>query len=250
MGAEGARRAVVRAGTAGRPMVYLPTWSQLRIAAQQRLPVGSGGDFFEVVQGRDGWVSMVMADVSGNGPIAAVSVSSLRWVIRQELTRGQAPGVVLERLNDWMVAHTTHERFATALCVRVDPQLGRVEIASAGHLGPFIKRAAGTTEEVPLPTGIGLGILAGEGYEVTVVTLEPEDLMVMVTDGISDRFATEGDLLGASAVRRQLARIRHGLEPVCAAMLAPIAQVTRDETVIVLEVPRRHRRITPIAHAG
>jgi two-component system, chemotaxis family, sensor kinase Cph1 len=230
-------------------MVYLPTWSQLRIAAQQRLPVGSGGDFFEVVQGRDGRVSMVMADVSGNGPIAAASVSSLRWVIRQELTRGQGPGTVLERLNDWMVGEGSQERFATALCVRIDPQLGLVEIASAGHVAPFIKRAAGGAVEMAMSTGIGLGILAGESYEVTVVTLEPEDLMVMVTDGISDRFATAEDPLGTAALRRRLADVRHGLQPVCAAMLGGSAEVTRDETVLVVEVPRRHRRITPIANA-
>jgi serine phosphatase RsbU (regulator of sigma subunit) len=236
-------------GARPRPLLYLPTWSQLRIAAQQRMLAGTGGDFFEIVQGRDGRVSMVMADVSGNGPSAALPVSSLRWVIRQEMTRGEAPGAILGRLNDWVVAQTTPERFVTALCVRIDPQVGLVEIASAGHLGPFVKRASGGATDLPLPTGLGLGILPGERYEALSIELQPEDLVVLVTDGISDRFAAKGDPLGTAGVIRQLSGVRHTSESVCATLLGS-PHSSKDETVIVIELPRRHRRVTPIAQAG
>src|SRR5580692_10055749 len=75
--------------------IHLPTWSRLNVAAKQSAPAGNGGDFFEVIQQRDGRVVVVVADVCGNGPSAAAPVSRLRWILRQEVARGEAPGQVL-----------------------------------------------------------------------------------------------------------------------------------------------------------
>src|SRR5579871_4411186 len=72
--------------------IHLPTWSRLNVAAKQSAPAGNGGDFFEVIQQRDGRVTVVMADVCGNGPSAAAPVSSLRWILRQTIARGGAGG--------------------------------------------------------------------------------------------------------------------------------------------------------------
>ena len=63
-------------------MVHLPTWSQLQVATRQHGPLGHGGDFFEIIQHRDGLVSALVADVCGNGSSVAVSVSRLRWLLR------------------------------------------------------------------------------------------------------------------------------------------------------------------------
>src|SRR3954468_6972587 len=68
----------VQMATKTAPILYLPTWSRLRIATKQRPRLGSGGDFFEVFQHREGPVTTVMADVAGNGPRAAVPVADLR----------------------------------------------------------------------------------------------------------------------------------------------------------------------------
>jgi len=189
--------------------VHLPTWSRLNVAAKQSAPAGTSGDFFEVIQQRDGRVTVVVADVCGNGPSAAAPVSSLRWILRQTIARGEAPGAVLAALNDWIVAQRIDDRFVTAVCVRIDAVTCRAEIASAGHLGPFVKRAAGGAEELPYAVGLALGILPGQTYQETPVDLEPEDALVLVTDGITDRLATAGDQLGQHALLERLARARH-----------------------------------------
>ena len=142
--------------------MYLPTWSQLRIATKQRSQVSTGGDFFEVFQNRDGRVSIVMADVAGNGPSAAAHVSGVRWNLRQQLARGAPPGQVLAVTNEWLVGQSVPDWFVTALCARIDVRTGRTEIAGAGHLGPFIKRADGAAEHVTLPPALALGMLPGE----------------------------------------------------------------------------------------
>jgi serine phosphatase RsbU (regulator of sigma subunit) len=238
-------------GTRGaQALVHLPTWSRLNVAARQWAPAGNGGDFFEIIQQRDGRVSAIMADVSGNGPSAAGPVASLRWVMRQAIARGQSPGAVLEMLNDWLVRQQVDDRFVTAVCVRVNPITGDTEIASAGHLGPFVKRARGGAEDLPPAVGLALGILPGQTYREMTLELRPEDALVLVTDGITDRLGTASDPLGQRALLDRLQRAQLSPESICGALLGPSARFAEDATVVVMQMPRRHRRATPIARAG
>jgi two-component system, chemotaxis family, sensor kinase Cph1 len=233
------------------PLVHLPTWSRLQIATQQWSPAGNGGDFFELFQQRDGRVAAVIADVSGNGPSAATPVAGLRWVLRQALARGESPGAALSSLNDWLLRQTPHEeRFVTAVCVRIDAVRGAAEMASAGHLGPFVKRANGRAEALPGSGGLALGILAGETYRETMVALEPEDAVVLVTDGITDRLSSLVDPLGQRGLLAWLADARPGADSVCRALSRAAARTTTDATVVVMQLPRRHRRATPVGKLG
>jgi len=82
-------------------------------------------------------------------------VSDLRWAFRQRLARGEAPGEVLGAVNDWLIGQSVHELLVTALCIRIDVPTGMAEIASAGHLGPFVKRWTGGAEAVtPAPAAL------------------------------------------------------------------------------------------------
>jgi two-component system, chemotaxis family, sensor kinase Cph1 len=231
------------------PLVHLPTWSRLNVATKQWAIGGNGGDFFEVIQQRDGRVTTVMADVCGNGPSAAAPVAKLRWILRQRIASGGSPGSVLATLNDWIIHQKTDDRFVTAVCVRIDVVAGRAEIASAGHLGPFVKRAAGGAEDLPCAVGLALGILPEQTYRETSVDLGPEDTVVLVTDGITDRLASADDPLGQLGLIQRLARARHGAESVCAALLGPDIRA-EDATVVVMQMPRRHRRMTPVENIG
>jgi serine phosphatase RsbU (regulator of sigma subunit) len=232
------------------PVIHLPTWSRLNVAARQWAPAGHGGDFFEIIQHRDGRVSAVMADVSGNGPPASAPVSSLRWLLRQGMARGQSPGAVLGTLNDWLVHQQVDDRFVTAVCVRVNPVTGDAEIASAGHLGPFVKRARGGAEDLPPTVGLALGIFPGQTYRELTVELRPEDALVLVTDGITDRLASAGDPLGRRGLLDRLRRAQLSPEGICGVLMGPSARTAEDATVVVLQLPRRHRRATPVARAG
>jgi serine phosphatase RsbU (regulator of sigma subunit) len=130
-----------------------------RITSGQSAPFGRGGDFFEVGVDASGCVSVVLADVCGNGPAAAAFVPALRAVARAQLARGRSPGAVLAALNQRLA--TTERatgRFATALALRVDPRSGWVEIASAGHLGPLVASACDAVRAFPIAIGVALGI--------------------------------------------------------------------------------------------
>jgi serine phosphatase RsbU (regulator of sigma subunit) len=236
--------AAVRGRTQG--LLHLPTWSRLRVASKQRALLGRGGDFFEVFQHRDDRVTTVMADVCGNGPGAAAHVSDIRWALRQHLARAEAPSAVLSAVNEWLVAHKGSDRFVTAVCARIDLRLGRAEIASAGHLGPFVKRASGAVESLATGAGLALGILPNQSYQQTDLDLFPEDAIVLATDGITDRLASPTDLLGERALLRRLAAAPHNIAHICDSLLGADALSGEDATVVVLQLPPRHRRATPV----
>jgi chemotaxis family two-component system sensor kinase Cph1 len=232
------------------PVLYLPTWSRLRIATKQRTRLGRGGDFFEVFQHRDGPVSTVMADVAGNGPRAAVPVSDLRWAFRQRLARGEAPGEVLAAVNEWLLGQSVHELLVTALCIRIDVPTGSTEIASAGHLGPFVKRRSGVAESLTPAPALPLGILAGEVYGQISTVLALQDALVLATDGITDRLATADDPLGEKGLLHHLAVAPPSAPHICEALLALGADHDQDATVVVVQMPARQRRATPPSSAG
>jgi phosphoserine phosphatase RsbU/P len=230
----------------GPRLLHLPTWSHLSIATRQRGPVGhAGGDFFEIIQHRDGHVSTLVADVCGNGPTAAVPVSRLRWLVRQHLARGDAPGALLSMLNDAIIAVDTPDLFVTAICVQIDPVSGSVTVASAGHLGPFIKRASGDAQELVMAAGAALGILPDQPYAEKRIDLEPQDAIVLVTDGITDPLGTASSPLGQAGLLGELSRARPSAESICSALLSG-GTVEHDATVVVLKLPVRHRRATPV----
>ena len=245
--AAGARKVIEPQVPPSRPqLVHLPTWSQLRIATRQHGPLGHGGDFFEIIQHREGQVSVLVADVCGNGPSAAVPVSRLRWLLRQHLARGEEPRAVLSLLNDAIVAGNEPDLFVTAVCVRIDPLSGAVIVASAGHLGPFIKRACGEAQEMITASGPALGIMADQLYAETRIELDSEDAIVVVTDGITDPLGTASSPLGQAGLLTELARAHPSAESICAALLRATEPIDHDATVVVLQLPRRHRRITPV----
>jgi serine phosphatase RsbU (regulator of sigma subunit) len=207
----------------------------LRITSGQSAPFGRGGDFFEVAVDASGCVSVVLADICGNGPAAAAFVPELRAVARAQLAHGRSPGLVLAALNQWLATAASAAGFATGLALRVDPRSGRVEIASAGHLGPLVASPNGAVRAFPLAIGVALGIWPGQRYPETVVELALGDRLILATDGVTDALASAGDALGLLGLieRLRLATPEDG-DAICATLLRHVP-AREDATVIVLE---------------
>jgi serine phosphatase RsbU (regulator of sigma subunit) len=222
---------------AGGRAIDLPVGSELRVSSKQSARFGAGGDFFEVFEHASGQVSIVLADVCGNGAAAAKIAARIRPFLHHSLARGESPGRVLAALNDGLVDEGHVDRFIAAVAVRVDVQTGLAEIACAGHLGPFVRRATGAVQLVDRAMGVPLGLLPGERYEEIGLRLGPEDALVLVTDGITDPLSTDGDPLGESALARLLERAPSFTLGMCEALLLDGMPTRDDATVLVLQLP-------------
>jgi serine phosphatase RsbU (regulator of sigma subunit) len=227
--------------------VDLPLRSALRIASKQSARFGAGGDFFEVFEHADGRVSTVVADVCGNGAAAAKVAARIRPLLHLNLIRGESPARVLAALNDALMNEGLGERFVTAVAVRVDVRAGVAEIACAGHLGPFMLPASGDDARmVCRASGVPLGLVAGEVYEEISVRLDPDDALVLVTDGVTDPLSSKGDPLGEAAFSRRLENVPRRSVGICEAVLSGPPR-RDDATVLVMQLPRAEAMAMPIA---
>lgn len=158
-----------------------------------------GGDFYDVIATREGWL-LVLGDVCGKGVEAAAVSSLARHTVHAAALHDPDPVRVLGVLNDALVSGDCPERFCTAVCahLRVDTDTARMTIASGGHPPPLIRRRDGGVEPVD-GDGMLLGAFDDPQLTTTDVTLRAGDLVLLYTDGLSEA-RRRGQLFGVEGL--------------------------------------------------
>jgi len=149
-----------------------------------------GGDFFHIQATGDGGLLIVIGDVAGHGLQAAMNVSMLMGALRR--SPQTEPGKLLAGLNEVLVGSSS---FTTCEAAFFSAN-GELVIASAGHPPPYLN-----SQEVTLPGGLPLGVVAGVVYEETRLYLHPGDRLLMMSDGVSEARKPNGELFGFDRVR-------------------------------------------------
>lgn len=167
-----------------------------------------GGDFYDCLPVGDGLIALAIGDVSGKGIPAALLMASLQATLRAEWTAGGQPSEVIARVNRRLCGLETPDRFVSFFCGRLDTTRGLFSYVNAGHLRPILVRAGGEVERLGAG-GLLLGILPDAPYAGEEVRLRPGDLLVMFTDGVTERGAPnilfrEEDLAAVAARHRHL----------------------------------------------
>jgi serine phosphatase RsbU (regulator of sigma subunit) len=196
--AEGVRRELEIAAEIQRALLpgSPPSLAGVRLRALCEPAANVGGDYYDLIVGADGRLSLVIADVAGHSIGSALLMAMARSILRREISEGTAPDGVLERTNvglyDDLVAAGL---FITAFCARYDPARGLLEYANAGHNRPMLRRADGSVEELDAD-GAALGILAAVPFEGLSVALGPGEALLLYTDGATEAAAPSGEPFG------------------------------------------------------
>ncbi|MFF5885934.1 SpoIIE family protein phosphatase [Streptomyces sp. NPDC012589] len=148
-----------------------------------------GGDFYDLFPISDGAYGFAIGDVCGTGPNAAAVTGLARHALRLLAREGLSGPAVLERLNSAILDEGARSRFLTLLYGELRPQedgSAELKVVCAGHPLPLRLRQDGTVEPAAEPQPL-LGVLEDlELYEQTVV-LDPGDVLLCVTDGVTER---------------------------------------------------------------
>jgi hypothetical protein len=199
----------------------IPGW---RIESEYRPARQVGGDFFQVLPGSDGSLLIVVGDVSGKGLQAAMTVSAIVGALRDSHER--RPEQVLAHLNRVLYGQISGLVTCSATLVAED---GVMTVASAGHLPPYRNG-----EELAVPSGLPLGILADASYEEQRYELAPSDRLTFISDGVVEARNSHGELLGFERM--------DGLSGKPAADIAETAQRWgQQDDITVLTVARAPR---------
>ncbi|MEU2793415.1 SpoIIE family protein phosphatase [Streptomyces sp. NPDC007100] len=144
-----------------------------------------GGDWYDAVVLPSQRVLLCVGDIAGHGIEAATGMVVLRNALRGLAITGAGPGQLLSWLN--IVAHhLTDQVTATAVCGLYDPGTRTLRWARAGHLPPVLVRGREATR-LPLIGGLLLGALPEATYQEAELQLEPDDTLLMYTDGLVER---------------------------------------------------------------
>ena len=186
----------------------MPVVQGVRLSGFQIACKEIGGDYYDVLDLGAGRVGLIIADVCGKGISAALLMSNFQSKVRQLAPAADSACKVVEALNRASVRVFTEGRFVTLLYAILDPGKKEFSYCSAGHMPPIRCRAGGEVGDLP-QGGIPVGILPDFAWRDETVRLEPGDVLLMYTDGLSEAKAEKAeDLYGEDRIKAYLAANR------------------------------------------
>lgn len=176
----------------------------------------AGGDLVDIADLDGQLLGMLIADASGHGPSAAVVAAMISTIVRaypQPLGDPAAGPVqylsdiadVLDFANDHLCEKRIDQNFVTAWVAAYERKTGTLHCASAGHPHPLLCRR-GCVQTLPGRAGLPLGIFPQQSYASAHIPLEPGDLVLAYTDGISEAVNPDGEFFGVERIADLLPR--------------------------------------------
>ncbi len=213
----------------------LPVVPGLRTAVRY-LPGASGafvgGDWFQGVQVGSRLV-LAMGDVMGHGMRSAARMGQLRAIVATLALEGHRPAALLERLAS-NVDVLLDLDLATLLVADLDPEAGRLVVASAGHPPPVLAPLRGEARLLDVEPGPPLGVPGGS-YRETSTHLEAGDTLVLYTDGLVENREESLDA-GLERLRRAVEQLSLPPELTCEHVLSALGRQGggRDDVALLV----------------
>jgi phosphoserine phosphatase RsbU/P len=155
-----------------------------------------GGDLFEVLRLSPDRVLVAVGDVSGKGIPAALFMAVTMTLLRSLAREGHAPGEILRRLNDELLAQNPRGMFVTLQCMVFDFTRRAVTCASAGHHAA-VQITPGRPPRLAFTSSARvLGLMPAGAIESERIDLQAGDTLVLFTDGVSEAYDPDQELFG------------------------------------------------------
>lgn len=175
----------------------IPEIAGVSLAGMCRPALEVGGDYYDFIQLEDGRLGLAIGDVSGKGISAALIMASLRASLRGLALDG--PGNLarmMEKVNRLVYESSSTNRYATFFFASYDPSTRELDFVNAGHNPPFVLKAA-SGEVCRLEAGgLVVGLLPIAQYQAQRVRMEPGDVFIGYTDGISEAMTSQDEEWG------------------------------------------------------
>jgi serine phosphatase RsbU (regulator of sigma subunit) len=180
-----------------------------------------GGDYFDHLVAAQGSLTFLVADVSGHNLAAALLQTAARAAFRAAAQNDPSPGAILRR-----ASRTVHDDlsradlFLTAWLGCLDVNSATLAFSDAGHNPAILHRAATGRTSWLSTGGIPIGVVADAEFDEGSVQLEPGDVVVVYTDGLTEACAPAGPTrqYGEERLAAAVARFAH----------LPAAEIVRE----------------------
>jgi phosphoserine phosphatase RsbU/P len=212
-----------------------------------------GGDFYDILPLEDGRVVIAVGDVAGKGSPAALLMALLLAMLRTLVDEQLEPAALVTRLNVQVSRHAPGTRFITLFYGVFEPDTGVFTFVNAGHTAPLVLRADNRCDRLS-DGGIALGMFEQSSYTAGHVTIEPDDLVAIYSDGITEAENPGGrpfDEAGLEAVLR--ANRQHHIQTIGSDVVRAVETYTGDTKFaddLTLLLLRRRVTVTPATPVG
>ena len=164
-----------------------------------------GGDYYDFQHLPDGRLAILMGDASGHGIAAGLLMAIANATLKTAIDVDPEPVPVATLLNSALFRTGDRRAFMTLFYGVLEPASGRLDFVIAGHPFPIVRRAGGTVEEVGRG-GLPLGLRREAELRPLSVTLAPDDVLLLYTDGLPEAVdGPDGESFGFDRLKRLLA---------------------------------------------
>ncbi len=144
-----------------------------------------GGDYFDWIKIDDEKIALAIGDVSGKGVGASLLMSNLHAGLHTLVQSRVEMSAMISRLNELIYENTNYDKFITFFYAEVEIESRHVRYVNAGHNPPYIFHKDGSFETLD-EGGLILGMMAGVAYEIGSAQLQPGDMLITFTDGVTE----------------------------------------------------------------
>lgn len=168
-----------------------------------------GGDYYDYLDFGPGRLGLVLADIAGKGISAALLMANLQANLRSQyaLALEDIPRL-LRSVNRLFVENTEPANYATAFFAVYEDGGRRLRYENCGHNPPLLVRAAGTAERLKGAASV-LGMFEPWECSVSETQMQPGDLLVIYSDGVSEAQSDAGEFFGEERLLEATLANRH-----------------------------------------
>jgi sigma-B regulation protein RsbU (phosphoserine phosphatase) len=194
-----------------------PAWKGVEISVSHRASQMVGGDYYDflpVSAGGKQALLLVVADVEGKGAASALVMANVQATLHALADHAEPlvrlPATINQKILEGARSSQNmgrNTKYLTMFMAFVENEGRRLHYVNAGHVPPVIVRADGRREWLETG-GMVVGLLPDPCYECGAVDLEPGDLLVACTDGITEAMDANGDEYGKPRLAESVSKCR------------------------------------------
>jgi sigma-B regulation protein RsbU (phosphoserine phosphatase) len=166
------------------------------------------GDYYDWVRIYDDQIGLVIADVSGKGVPAALLMAFLRASLRAATHIGYAPHISMAKVNYLLWESIERNQFVTAFYGILDAANRSLSYSNAGHNPALLMESNGDIRFLERG-GLPLGMFKETRYHEYYLTLDPGELLVLYTDGVTEAMNPRGEEFGRDRLARSVKTAAH-----------------------------------------
>lgn len=189
-----------------------------------------GGDYYDFLSLGPHTLLVVIADVEGKGVSSALVMSNLQATLRALVLRLHSLNEIAEALNRMILTHTRTQKYLSLFMGLIDLRRKGIHYINCGHVPPVIVRP--DRAAFPLTEGgMVIGLFENVQYERGQTKLQPGDILVLCTDGITESMNSQHEEYGTERLVRQIQQAADKKAgEIVAAVSADVARFSRQGT--------------------